>query len=292
MHPAFSVIFFTTASGFGFGLLAWLGFGLGRPDVTGWGAFALYFLGYALAVGGLLSSVLHLANRKNAIKSFSQWRTSWLSREGILAVAALVIVAPFAIGRIFLGGAPLWLGVPGAALCLATVFTTSMIYAQLKTIPRWHTPLTPVMYLSYAIAGPALLSGNGAVAAVLLLLAGVVQIATWMVGDGLFDASGSTMETATALGGVGTVRLLESPHSGSNYLLDEMGYRIGRKHAFKLRIIGAVLAFAVPVLIVLVAPQASIWLLIAVAVHLVGVFATRWLFFAEAKHVMSLYYGK
>ena len=88
MHPAPSVIAFTTLSGLGFGLLAFLGLGL--PPVTGWVSFVFFFLAYALAVGGLLASVAHLANPKNAIKAFSQWRSSWLSREGIAAVAALL----------------------------------------------------------------------------------------------------------------------------------------------------------------------------------------------------------
>ena len=290
MHPALSVIVFTSASGFGFGLLAWLGFG--RPDVTGAGAFGFYLLAYALAVGGLMASVFHLGNKKNAVKAFSQWRSSWLSREGVLAVAALLVMALFAFGKVFLGGAPHWLGVIGALLSLATVFSTSMIYAQLKTVPRWHTPLTPAMFLSYAVAGPALLSGDGRIAAVLLMLAGIVQVVAWMVGDGLFAASHTTLESATALGNIGRVRLLEPPHSGSNYLLDEMGYRIGRRHGRKLRAIGVLLAFVLPVLIAFGAPASPFWLSVAVAGHLIGVFATRWLFFAEAKHVVSLYYGQ
>ncbi len=289
MHPAFSVIFFTSASGFGFGLLAWLGFG--RPDVTGGAAFAAYFLGYGLAVGGLLSSVFHLGNKKNAVKAFSQWQSSWLSREGVSAIAALLAVAPFAFGKVFLGGAPAWLGVLGALLCLFTVFTTSMIYAQLKTVPRWHTPLTPVMFMSYAVGGPALLTGETAIAVILLALAGLVQFVNWMMGDGLFAASGSTMETATGLGTIGKVKLFEPPHNGGNYLLNEMGYRIGRKHAQKLRGLGIGLAFVLPILLVLVSGGHVAVLLLAVICHLVGVFATRWLFFAEAKHVVSLYYG-
>ena len=83
MHPAPSVILFTTLSGLGFGLLAFLG--IGQPPVTGWVAFVFYLIAYGLAVGGLLASTFHLGNRKNAIKAFSQWRTSWLSREAWLS---------------------------------------------------------------------------------------------------------------------------------------------------------------------------------------------------------------
>ncbi|MDJ0630741.1 MAG: dimethyl sulfoxide reductase anchor subunit [Rhodobacter sp.] len=289
MHPAPSVIVFTALSGLGFGLLAWLG--IGRPDVAGAAAFGLYFLGYALAVGGLTASAFHLANPRNAPKAFSQWRTSWLSREAVLAVAALLAVAPYAFGRIFLGGAPGWLGFVGAVLSLATVFTTSMIYTQLKTIPRWHHPLTPVLFLGYAIGGGALIAGQATPAAFLLAATGVAQIAAWVIGDGLFARAGHTRETATGLGRIGKVRQLESPHSGSNYLLKEMAYSVGRKHAEKLRVIGTALAFLLPLLILLGTPFGPLWAGLSVACHLVGVFVVRWLFFAEAKHVVSLYYA-
>ena len=290
MHPAPSVILFTSLSGLGFGLLAWLG--LGRPDMTGMGAFAFYFIGYGLAVGGLLASVFHLGNPKNAVKAFSQWKTSWLSREGVMAIIALLTVAPFAIGKIFFDGAPAALGVIGSALCLITVFTTSMIYGQLKTVPRWNQPLTPVLFLGYSIGGGALLAGQVSVAWPLLVTVAVAQILSWMVGDQRFTQSGATMETATGLGRIGTVRQLEPPHSGDNYLLHEMAYQVGRKHAMKLRVIGFVFAFVIPVALLALTPAGHISGGIAVLSHLIGLFAIRWLFFAEAKHVVSLYYGR
>lgn len=290
MHPAPSVIIFTSLSGLGFGLLAWLGFG--RPDVTGGTAFAFYFIAYALAVGGLMASVFHLGNKKNAVKAFSQWRTSWLSREGVLAVVALLTVAPYAIGRIFFAADLALLGLIGAVLCLLTVFSTSMIYAQLKTVPRWNSPVTPVLFLGYALAGGALLAGQVSAALALLIVLAAAQVAAWVVGDGRFAASGSSLETATGLGRIGKVRLLEPPHSGENYLLHEMAYRVGRKHAVKLRVIALVLAVVVPVLLLLIAPGSHVLAAIAVISHIAGVFASRWLFFAEAKHVVALYYGR
>ncbi len=290
MNPAPSVIVFSSLTGLGFGLLAWLG--LGIPDVTGAAAFLMYALGYGLALGGLLASTFHLGNPGNARKAFSQWRTSWLSREAILAVAALLIVAPYAFGRVFLGGAPAELGWLGALACVATVFTTAMIYAQLKTVPRWSTPMTPVLFLGYAVGGGALLAGQATLATILLAFLGVVQLGAWTLGDARFADVGSTLETATGLGAIGSVRQLEAPHSGTNYLLTEMAYQIGRKHAVKLRIIGFLFAIALPLLILQATPGGLLWMALAVVCHLVGVFATRWLFFAEAKHVVALYYGK
>ena len=290
MHPAPSVILFSVCSGLGFGLLAMLG--LGIPAVTGWAAFGYYFLGYGFAVGGLLASVTHLANPKNAIKSFSQWRSSWLSREGICAIAALLIIAPYAIGRIFFGVYMPLLGVLGSVLAIATVFTTSMIYTQLKTVPRWNSNLTPVLFLGYAIAGGLMLAAPGLLPALMLLAMGVLQWNAWQVGDAAFDDAGSDIGTATGLGNIGAVRQFEPPHHGENYLLKEMAYQVGRKHAQKLRMIGLGLGLALPAILMLLAGGSGLVTFLAVASYLVGLFAIRWLFFAEARHVMGLYYDK
>ncbi|UWQ16557.1 DmsC/YnfH family molybdoenzyme membrane anchor subunit [Jannaschia sp. M317] len=287
MHPAPSVIVFSSLSGAGFGLLFFLGLGL--PAVTGWVAFVFYLIAYALAVGGLLSATFHLANPKNAIKSFSQWRTSWLSREGWSAVIALILMGIYAIGQIFAGVTLTPLGWLGAAFSLFTVFTTSMIYGQLRTIPRWNQiPATPLMFLSCALAGGALLSGNVTLASVLLLVCGGITIWHWMAGDKRFAETGSTMNTATGL--KGRMSLWEKPHTGENYLTHEMVFQVARKHAVKLRIIALALMTGLPVLLTLF-PMHHAMAAVAVIVHLAGIFVQRWLFFAEAEHVVGLYYG-
>jgi len=289
MHPAPSVILFTTLSGLGFGLLFWLG--LGRPAVTGWVAFAFFAIGYGFAVGGLLASTLHLGHPERAWKAFSQWRSSWLSREGVCSVAALVVMGLYGAGLVFFDTRLAALGWLGAALSLATVVTTAMIYAQLRTVPRWNSYLTPVLLVSISLAGGALLAGQTRLALVLLPLAGVVQVLWWARGDGALGRSGTTMATATGLGSEGgRVRAFEPPHTGTNYLLREMVHQVGRKHAVKLRGIALVLGYALPVALLLL-PVSHLVAAVAVLAHLAGIAASRWLFFAEAEHVVGLYYG-
>ena len=290
MHPAPSVIFFTAFSGLGFGLLAWLGLGL--PTVTGWTAFFMYFLGYGMAVGGLLSSVFHLANKKNAVKAFSQWRSSWLSREGILAVVTLLTLAPYAFSQVFLDTTLRPLGLLGALLAMITVFTTSMIYTQLKTVPRWNTPLTPILFLLFSIGGGGLFAGQVRAAAAFLVVLGVIQVIAWMQGDAKGATGDSTLESATGLGRIGKTRLLEPPHTGENYLLKEIAYTVGRKHAVKLRAIALICAVLLPVILILLLPNGHALAVPLIVLHIVGLLAARWLFFAEAAHVVRLYYGK
>jgi DMSO reductase anchor subunit len=272
----------------GFGLLAFLGAGLVMPE--GWLAFCWWGLGYALAVIGLLAATFHLGNPQRAIRAFSQWRTSWLSREAWAAVATLLLLCPAALSDWLGLGWPRAVGLVGAALALFTVFTTSMIYAQIKAVPRWHHWTTPLAFLTFSVTGGAILAGQAG-AALLSAGLGLVLLAAWRVGDGQFARVGQSMETATGLGGIGTVSVFEQPHTGGNYLLREMIFVVARRHATKLRGIALAMSSVLPA-VLLVLPLGAVGVVLAALCHLVGAFAARWLFFAQAEHVVGLYYGK
>jgi len=288
MNPAPSVIIFTVFSGLGFGFLAALGFGVLIP--AGWAAFGLWAVGYGLAVGGLIASTAHLGNPQRALLAFTQWRSSWLSREAWASVATLLLLAPVALSDWLGLGWPRGIGALGGVAALVTIFTTSMIYAQLKTVPRWNQPLTPVLFLTFAVTGGAILSGAGIWAAGLcLVLAGVMAL-HWWVGDGRFATVGATMGSATGLGEIGAISVFERGHTAGNYLLREMIYVVGRKHVRVLRPLALILGALAPA--VLMAAQHPAATVLAAALHGVGALASRWLFFAEAEHVVGLYYGK
>ncbi|MEM0990796.1 MAG: DmsC/YnfH family molybdoenzyme membrane anchor subunit [Pseudomonadota bacterium] len=307
MHPAPSLVVFTVLSGLGLGMIAWIGLGLGSESpLFGWiGGFI------ALAVTGLggIASVGHLGQPKNAWRAFSQWRSSWLSREACLMVTAKVALA------IYLG---LWLifdlriqplGWVAAALAGATIYATSMIYAQLRTVPSWSATPTPHLFIAMAMSGGLL--AVSAIMGMVGLEMPILFILVWLVGaagtaiwwqtqaaGAPRGFHGSSMETATGLSGLGRVSLLEPPHTGSNYLLKEMAFEVGRARAYQLRKLGAVLGFLVPIALALGAwalvstGAAGLVLALAVICHVAGVMALRWLFFAEAQHVQALYYGQ
>jgi DMSO reductase anchor subunit len=311
MHPALSVIVFTTATGAGYGLLALLGvsaaLGVIAPDR--WLGLVALGLALTLITGGLLSSTAHLGHPERAWRAVSQWRSSWLSREGVASVATYLPAGIFGIGWVVLGRIDGFVSVTGlvAALgALATVFTTGMIYASLKPIAQWHNRYTAPGYLIFAVMTGAVLFNallrlfgeDARGAAVLALVAIAVgwgwKIATWRHNDALMTPS--TASSATGLTG-GEVRSVEWPHSEENYVLKEMGYRIARKHAAKLRLFVHLLAFAVPLVAVALSLLAGSALggaaaVIAVIAQASGMLVERWLFFAEAKHAVTLYYGR
>ncbi|MGL4279908.1 MAG: dimethyl sulfoxide reductase anchor subunit family protein [Albidovulum sp.] len=288
MHPAPSVILFTVLSGMGFGLLALLGLGAAQP--LGLAAFLHWGLGYALAVGGLMASTFHLGKPQRALRAFTQWRTSWLSREGWAAVLTLFMLAPVALAAIMGALLPPFFGATGAAMALLTVYCTSMIYAQLKTVPRWNHWITPVLFLLFALTGGAILTGRNGFGVIAALLLGAALYWSFRRGDGAFAAKGATIGTATGLGALGAVRQFAPPHTGGNYLMKEMIYRVGRKHSRRLRNIAILGASLLPAAILIFVPPLPWVMAIAAVIHLTGAFAARWLFFAEAEHVVGLYY--
>ena len=311
MHPALSIVFFTTASGAGFALLAVLGLcaplGL-LPSSPAFG-FAALAVAAALAAGGLSSSVLHLGRPERGWRAFSQWRSSWLSREGVFSLLTFLPAVVFGIGWVFFGATGGLVGLCGflaAILAAATVYCTGMIYRSLKPIHQWHNAWVVPNYLVLGLMAALLIldfivrlwqlrAPGVAVSALAMVVLG------WWLKErywGFIDTTcaPSTAASATLIGGRGKVRMLEAPHTEENYLLKEMGFRIARAHRTRLRTIARTTAFVVPAMLTVFALLAGgvigvIAAGLAVLSAGLGLVVERWLFFAEAKHTVMLYYG-
>jgi DMSO reductase anchor subunit len=311
MQPAYSIIFFTAASGAGYGLLALVSlFAIGGalPPTT-WLGLAAVGGPAALIAAGLSSSTLHLGRPERALGAFSQWRSSWLAREGVAAVATFLPLGVFAIGWIFfndVGGIFAWMAAASALLALLTVTCTAMIYASLKPIRQWRNGFVLPSYLALGLyCGSLLLAlltrlfgldwpGFALLAAVLLGVAWGIKWGYWRH----IDAAPAqiSLGAATGLGRFGQVRLLEAPHTEANFVMREMGYQIARAHARRLRIVVHVALFLAPLVLLGVVPGGAPFLAtlaaaLAALSAAVGVGVERWLFFAEARHTCMLYYG-
>ncbi len=311
MHPALSIIFFTTASGAGYGLLALLGVGaaFGWLPAERWFGFVGMGLSLGLITAGLLSSTFHLGHPERAWRALSQWRSSWLSREGVVAIITYVPAGLLGLGWVVLettSGVWAVFGFLAAVMAMVTVHCTSMIYGSLKTIRQWHNPWVPPVFRGFAVSTGALWlyaieSLFGMAAGWLPAIAMIFTAMAWGLKALYWRDLGRTkaehsIESATGLGHIGAVRMLDPPHNQENYLLREMGFRIARKHALKLRRLAIVCGLVVPVALVPLAavaggPVAVLASLLAALVGSAGVVVERWLFFAEAQHTVTLYYG-
>lgn len=319
MNPAFSVLLFTTLSGTGFGLWFWLALRIAlgdRPewfDGLGW-ALGL-IAGGVLVAAGVIASLWHLGKPLRVWRAFSQWRSSWMSREGVFAIAAFAVAGAMVLVQSVLIELPddalalRLLAALLAPLCVAAVFSTAMIYASLVPIPAWRHRLVVPGYLLFAALGGGLLFGpftGTTLDAPNMVAAGVIvgAIALWLLkrrywrdlDAGVLDRDALARSRADAVGLPGRdVSVFERPHTESNYLTREMGFVLARKHAKTLRAIAVALFALVPALCAL-----PVWLLphgdatallwLAAAAFQAGAMVERWLFFAEAKHLVMLYY--
>ncbi len=313
MNPAFSVILLTTASGAGYGMLFWLGVlaASGLMPLGRWFGVLAVLIALALATAGLLASTQHLGHPERAWRAISQWRSSWLSREGVVSLVtylpALGFAAAWGIGTPGSAGVVV-LGLLGALCGALTVVCQAMIYASLKPIGQWHNRWVPPNFLLLGLfSGATCLAATatfwdtgsgrvaGGLALVFCLAAAVAKLAYWRVIDHAPPIA--TIESATGLSRLGSVRELEAPHTEENYLLREMGFAIARKHGERLRSIALAIGFALPAVLLIVGlalgnPIALVAFPFAAIAALLGIYVERWLFFAQATHTITLYYGR
>jgi DMSO reductase anchor subunit len=307
MKPALSVIFFTVMGGAGYGVWCLLGLALaaGVYPLAGTGVMVPLGFGFVLVTTGLLASTLHLGRPERAWRALSQWRSSWLSREGIASLATylpMLAVAWLALS----GRAGTGLRVAGAVLALAalaTILCTANIYRSLKTVAAWRTRQVLPLYFMFALlsgglwlwAWLALMTGTAVGAAFplallgLAIIAAVIKVDHWKCVDAL---PVNTAGNATGLAMLGRVRAFEGPVTEESYLTREMAFVLARKHGARLRRIAVVLFGLAPALGIAVALAAdAAWLApIAALAALAGLFVERWLFFAEARHAVAAFF--
>jgi DMSO reductase anchor subunit len=316
LKPALSIVFFTVSSGAGLGLLALIALTdffapETLPSRVEWRCM---LLGIALVAAGLASSVLHLANPRNAWRSFARFRTSWLSREAVFAIALFPAAAIYTIllANQVIGSRHTFFALATIVLAWGVLLSTAMIYASLKPIRQWRTPWTPVNYflLGHWSGALLLLATASAYATppprqwfTLAFAFGVAALAAklayWL---SISDRSKKAATLEHAIGvdqgvhgpgpmSVARARLLDVGHSHGTFLTKEFVFTLARRYAIALRAVAIVLGFALPLAWLL--SDVSRWEpgLAAAVCGIIGLLAERWLFFAEARHTVRLYHG-
>ncbi|MCU7818805.1 MAG: dimethyl sulfoxide reductase anchor subunit [gamma proteobacterium symbiont of Lucinoma myriamae] len=321
MQPAFSVIFLTTLIGMGQGLFlaiyteqVYSVLNVVEKITTS----EFYSLGSAAAllllVLGLIASIFHLGRPERAWRAASMWRTSWLSRE--------VIILPTVMGLIFLYGIVHFMGwnvtvmTFGAVVidltmvigALTTLFVfllyiaTGMIYACLKFLQEWHSPLTVINYLLLgSVSGftlatlladykqPVSISFFAGWYFVLLILAFIFRGASLLRNKRLRPKS--TVQTAI---GVRHNKIKQKSMGFMGGSMNTRDFFHGKTRLFlkSIKTIFLLMVFAIPLsLLVLALFKPSLLILaIATASMYIGLLAERWYFFAEGNHPQNIYY--
>jgi sulfite dehydrogenase (quinone) subunit SoeC len=307
MNPAWSVVIFTTLAGAGQGLFLAL-FALdawdaarGQASLAPWFVAAAIFGSLGLTGGGLLASFFHLGHPERAWRSAAKWRTSWLSREVIVLPLFMALVALYGLlhwtGRLR-GALPV--GALAAAACVALFVCTGMIYACLKFLQEWHSPLTVANFillgsgsgltLAAALAAwlqPALARGYAAAALIAGALAYLGRLASLARNARLRPKS--TLATAIGVKHPKIAQIAQGAMGGS-FNTREFFHGRPREVVRAARWTLLVLVYPAPALLLLAAPQSMPALAAAFLLQYAGLLAERWYFFAEAKHPQNLYY--
>lgn len=321
MHPAFSVLLLTTLIGAGQGLFLALYTGQvyalarllpaqGADFYVGGSVLAL-----ALLVLGLVASFFHLGRPERAWRTATQWRTSWLSREVIVLPAVLGLVALYGLAHargltapwFTLAGmvpvdATLVLGLLASLAIYALYVCTAMIYASVRFLPEWHSPLTVANFILLGMASGFMLAaayaaGRGAplvtfygLWAVIFTLLGLVTRGASLLRLHRITPK-SSLRTAIGVRHQALVQIAQGATAGS---FNTREFFHGRSPATlrRVKVLFLLLVFPLPVVLIalghgLESPLAP---LLAFGVQYLGLLAERWSFFAEARHPQNLYY--
>jgi len=313
MHPAFSVIFFTVVSGAGYALISllslfnFLNFGMLIDKNT---FFIIAITSAVLFTMGLISSTFHLANPKNAWRAFMRFKTSWLAREGLLAILFYPILALylyFIYIDMQINNFMLMQYYSFLIFTISTViiYCTGMIYACLKTIPQWNTIWTPINYITIGFALAAMifffiLNLNGydttsyenytlSIIAFSLATKLTYYFVIRLPKYNIADATNAAVKLKST-----NVRLLDVGHTGGTFLTDEFGYKVAERKLFRIKILSIFSGFIIPFFLIYIYSfiYENIALCsLAIFLSFIGMISERWLFFAQAKHVVNLYHG-
>jgi DMSO reductase anchor subunit len=319
MKPAFSVIFLTTLIGAGQGLFLayysadWLVIlNMLQPGSGDYSALAAG-ISFLLMVAGLLASFFHLGHPERAWRAAAMWRTSWLSREVIALPAAMVLVLAYALVKysgfdlqiLMLGRIPVSLstlvGFMAMLAIIALFICTAMIYASLKFLRQWHSPLTVLNFFLMGTASGFTLATVLAVATAAgpfgYFSAMAISLTLMALTSRLFSLSRnrnlrspSTLQSAIGVHHP-TIRQMAQGAMGGSFNTRAFMHTYGPGVVRLARRFFLIGGFVLPVLLLFFSDADSLLILaVALLLQFLGLLTERWYFFIEAEHPQNVYY--
>jgi sulfite dehydrogenase (quinone) subunit SoeC len=308
MHPAFSVIFLTTLIGVGQGLfvalyaaqvgarLDWLP--IQEPNFYALGSL----IAFLFLAAGLFASFFHLGRPERAWRAAAMWRTSWLSREVIVLPAFMAVVLCYAVLHYVGYGGTIAVGAIAIVTCIALFVCTAMIYACIRFVQEWATPLTVsnftllgaasgyTLAAAYArINAPPLTETYAKWAIVFTLLALCSRLVTLARNARIRPKS--SLQTAI---GVKHPRIEQKAQGfiGGSFNTREFFHQRPASVVRAVKWGFLLLTFPVPMALLTAGAFVGVPMLVLTAfiVQYSGLLAERWFFFAQARHPQNLYY--
>lgn len=321
MNPALSVILLTTLIGVGQGLFTAVFASevystlniLPKPDKS------IYFMGSVFSMAflalGLFASFFHLGHPERAWRAASQWRTSWLSREVIALPAALFFIFVYGFIHYFelnfvlfniksslIIDLTLVIGSIAVVAILVLFLCTGMIYASIRFLQEWASPLTVINFTLFGMASglcfstvfayiyiPNLTSVYAVWAIVFTMAAFFTRIAS-LIRNAKIKYK-STLKTAI---GVKHSRITQRSQGfmGGSFNTREFFHGVSQVLLPKIKWIFIILVFPIPIALITwgIQHDQMMYYLLAFVVQYFGLLIERWFFFAQANHPQNLYY--
>ena len=322
MKPAISVIFLTTLAGAGQGLfLAYFSADvlsrlsiLAPISMTSKGVVLAGMISLGLLLAGLIASFFHLGHPERAWRAAAMWRTSWLSREVIVLPLTMALIFIYTLLK-FVGNQDImmvlgngyaleWstvIGIIGLLAVFALYLCTAMIYACLKFLRQWHSPLTVLNFILLGSASGFILAaalstfcdppwfGYFAKFAIVLTIAGLAsRFMTLLRNKNL--RSPTTLQSAIGIHHP-TIRQMAQGAMGGSFNTRAFIHSYGVTLVKTARWFFLLAAFAVPVILLILSNEASMILCtVAFVIQYIGLLVERWYFFIEVEHPQNVYY--
>jgi DMSO reductase anchor subunit len=323
MNPAFSVIFLTTLIGAGQGLFLALytgqvygTFGILGGQLPPVDLYVNGTLLVMLLMGlGLFASFFHLGRPERAWRAATMWRTSWLARE--------VIVLPAFSGAAFVWGALYYFGIDPVLVSAGTVnlhlsllvgfiatvlafllyLCTGMIYAAVKFIQEWASPLTVVNYLllgsasGFTLAAALAASQQSNLVMFFVMWAIIITLVGFTTRMYSLRRNARIKRKTTACSAIGIrhpkITQISQGAMGGSFNTREFFHHQSPQVIKAIKLAFPIAVFVIPVtLLVLGWSNDSVMLLsIAFVVQYLGLLLERWFFFAQAWHPQNIYYA-
>jgi len=311
MKPDSALIYFTVCSGTGYGMIMSLIllYSNNQLNIDYQIKILISSLSFFLIASGFVASTIHLGHPERAWRALSQWRSSWLSREGVVGIITFIPLFLFYFFWIFSAkiGVTFLLLLITSLFCTTTIYCTAKIYSSLKAIPAWHNSFVPLIYILNSLVLGSIFTftilfyfeikiyflSNFII--IMSLTALFIKLLYWL---SIKKTSKSNIASATGLGTSKKTTFFEGPHTGENYLTSEMFNKINISKKYILRLTFCIFSYITPAYYIsqqenFVANQniISFTLIIISILALIGMFVERYLFFIESNHTVSLFYG-
>ena len=309
MQPAFSVIFLTTLIGAAQGLFLTL-YGTDLMNLGGLSQadnqrFLLSGSVVALMLSalGLGASFVHLGRPERAWRSAAMWRTSWPSREVIALPLFMLGVFLYAVAHSLGWNNTRLIGAATALACIALFVCTAMIYASVRFLQEWASPLTLINYLLMGCASGmmlatllAALSGQSSLTQPYALGAAALTLLAWTTRGASLVRNARLKPKSTLQSAIGIKhpRIVQKAQGFMGGSFNTREFFHGRSPELLLTIKWGFLLLAFPLPLMFMAlgviAASKEMLVIAFATQYFGLLAERWFFFAQANHPQNLYY--